>query len=84
MTYENTPLEQKVVSIEAIRNEVGDNPGLTESQAAAIEHATDEDIADALRASWRSVEDLFFSAHDLLQIHTIDHLTGRYEEKQGL
>lgn len=84
MTYENTPLEQRVVPIGAIRDEVEANPSLTESQVKAIEHATDEDIAEALSASWGSVEDLFYSAHDLLQIHTIDHLTGLYKEKKGL
>lgn len=85
MTYENTPLEQKVVSIGAIRDEVEANPSLTESQAAAIEHATDEDIAEALRVNWKGlVEDLFFSAHDQLQMGAVDYLTGLYEERQGL
>ena len=81
---EPLPLEQRVVSIGAIRDEVYSNPHLTESQVKAIENATDGQIADALRANWRSVEDLFYSAHDLLQMHTIDDLTGAYEQEHGL
>lgn len=84
MINHNTPIEQRVVSIGAIRDEVESNPSLTDAQVEAIKHSSNEDIADALAANWRSVEDLFFNAHDLLQMHTIDYLTGLYEERKGL
>ena len=81
---ENRSLEQRVVSIGAIRDEVEANPHLTESQVRAIEAATDDEIADSLRSNWRVAEDLFYAAHDQLQMAVVDDLTGRYEEKQGL
>ena len=82
--HEPLPLEQRVVSIGAIRDEVDSNPSLTDEEVEAIRNATDEQIADALRANWRSVEDLFYAAHDQLQVDVIQDLTLDYEEKQGL
>lgn len=81
--HEPLPLEQRVVSIGAIRDEVHSNPRLTETQVKAIENATDDQIADALRANWRSVEDLFYAAHDQLQVDVIQDLALDYEKKWG-
>lgn len=84
---ESRPLEQRVVSIEAIRQEIEDNPNLTEEEVEAIENATDDQIADALRANWHTVEDLFFQAHDTLQSMATAHLLIDFKndkkEKEG-
>lgn len=80
---ESRPVEQRVVSIGAIRDEIHFNPNLTEEEVEAIENATDDQIADALRANWRSVEDLFYSAHDQLQTDVVQDLAIDYRKKQG-
>lgn len=80
---ESRPLEQRVVSIGAIRDEVVSNPSLTDEEVEAIQKATDDQIADALHANWRTVEDMFYTAHDILQADTIRTLTEEYQEGQG-
>lgn len=84
MTYDDTPIEQRVVSIGAIREEVEANPSLTDTQVEAIKHSSNEDIEEALAANWRSVEDLFYHVHDILQERTVNYLTDLYEERKGL
>lgn len=80
---ESRPLEQRVVSIGAVRDEVVSNPSLTDEEVEAIRKATDDQIADALHANWRTVEDMFYAAHDTLQADTIRTLTEEYQEGQG-
>lgn len=84
---EPLPLEQRVVPIGAIRQEIEDNPNLTEEEVEAIQHATNEQIAEALRANWHTVEDLFFQAHDTLQSMATAHLLIDFKndkkEKEG-
>lgn len=75
-------LEERLVSIGAIRDELDANPNLSEDEYKAIEHATDEQIREALAANWRTVEDLFYTAHDILQRDAIITLTELYLERR--
>lgn len=76
-------LEERVVSVGAIRDELESNPSLTEDEYAAIENATDEQIRNALAANWRTVEDMFYTVHDILQADTIRTLAEEYLDKKG-
>lgn len=78
-TMPEPPVEQRVVPIDGIRAEADDNPNLTETERAALSNATDTQIADALAAHWRGVEDLFFQVHDELQSDAVSALTDAAE-----
>ncbi|MDN5759107.1 MAG: hypothetical protein L0H59_11330 [Tomitella sp.] len=69
-------IEQRVVPIDGIRAEADDNPNLTKTERAALINATDTQIADALAANWRPIEDQFFAVHDELQAAAVSTLTA--------
>lgn len=73
------PVEQRVVSIDGVRAESRENPALTDTEVAALEAATDAQIAAALAANWRQVEDEFFHVHDVLQSAAVRTVADEYE-----
>lgn len=64
---DQTGILRRLVTIEAIRAEIGDNPNLTDEQCAALEAATDQEILDAIDSAANAVEDRLYALHDEIQ-----------------
>lgn len=64
---DQTDILRRLVTIEAIRAESGDNPTLTDDQCDALEAATDQEILDAIDSAANAVEDRLYALHDEIQ-----------------
>lgn len=71
---DQTEFTRRLVTIEAIRAEVGDNPNLTQEQALAIDAASDGEILDAIDAAANAVEDRLYALHDEIQADVVNDL----------
>lgn len=57
-------LSLRVVTVESVRAEADEDPFLNESERAALRDASVEQISEAVRVAWTSVEERFFAVHD--------------------
>lgn len=71
---DQTGLLRRLVTIEAIRAETGDNPNLTDGQRRALETASDSEILDAIDAAANAVEDRLYALHDEIQADVVNDL----------
>lgn len=71
---DQTELSRRLVTIEAIRAESGDNPNLTDDQCDALEAATDQDILDAIDSAANALEDRLYALHDEIQSDVVNDI----------
>lgn len=69
-----TPLEQRVVSVDGVRDEADLNPALSPAQRSKLRAASDTDISAAITASWPLIQERFYEIHDELQSAALTHL----------
>lgn len=78
------PLEQRIVSIDGLRDEITDNPILTDDEGEAVGVASDGQIAEALFDAWSGPSEAqFYALHDRLQDEALRNLKGMLATAEG-
>lgn len=69
---DQTGILRRLVTIEAIRAEAGDNPNLTPAQRKMFLTASDVAILEAIDIAAKAVEDRLFALHDEIQSDVVN------------